>query len=381
MKAEDKGGIYGSRMFRRMLLLTGILCTLLFAGASLLLTGVLSFGLRPAAAEILLLILCLAGYILLMLMGRAYFRSMNSLGEGINRLSEGEPVHIYDEGMLPELISSLNKASEIQQEQKRSLEKRDDLRMEWICGVSHDIRTPLSMVMGYAEDLEEDEELTAEQHSMASSIKEQALRIKELIEDLNLLSKLEYKSQPLRLSDCSPAGLIRNVAAEFMNRDSFVPDQGGKPILMGRFDIELVLFPEFEKLSIPMDMNLIKRVLQNIIGNSIRHNPEGCNIMIFARRTGDRAVIDISDDGIGIPERVAACINSYGSELRAEAAESHTMEDEDRKESPAIPHIMGMRIAKRIMLSHGGNMMVKPDLHTVSLILWADNKKTEEVIL
>ena len=368
-------------MFRKMMLLSAVLCILLFAGASLLLTGVLSFGLRPAAAELLLFVLCLAACMVLMLMGRAYLRSMNALGEGINRLAGGEPVHIYDEGMLPELTQSLNKASEIQQEQKRSLEKRDDLRMEWIRGVSHDIRTPLSMVMGYAEDLEEDAELSPEQSSMASSIKEQALRIKELIEDLNLLSKLEYKSQPLRLSDCSPAGLIRNVAAEFMNRDSFVPGQGSEPIPMGCFDIELVLLPEFEKLSIPMDMNLIKRVLQNIIGNSIRHNPDGCNIMIFARRTGDRAVIDISDDGIGIPERVAACINSYGSELGSGASAPHTMEDEGSKDDPAIPHIMGMRIAKRIMLSHGGNMMVKPDLHTVSLILWADNKNTEEVVL
>ena len=85
------------------------------------------------------------------------------------------------------------------EQQRWNLEKRDTARTEWISGVSHDIRTPLSMVMGYADNLENDAALPEEARKQAGIIKEQSLKIKTLIEDLNLTSKLEYQMQPLRM--------------------------------------------------------------------------------------------------------------------------------------------------------------------------------------
>lgn len=366
MKRKDENRIFRSAMLRRFIWISAVLSLLiLILAVSIMLlleTEVLHF--LPALA--LMAFLCFLICCMFIAASLSFFRRLSELLSGIRRLAEGEPVHMYEEGIISELAKGLNQASEIQTRQKKMLEKRDDLRIEWIRGVSHDIRTPLSVALGYAEELEEDEDLTEEQRQEASLIKEQTLRIRELIEDLNLLSRLEYDSHPLRLRETAAAGLIRNAAAEMMNGQSILRDGREESVTMADFDMELMLLPEFERLSLKVDPALIRRVLRNIIGNCVRHNPDGCSIVIFAHRSKDRAFVDITDNGRGIPESVAFCINSYGSELWDESALEYSEEEDER--GGQKPHVMGMRIAKRIMLSHGGSLMVKPDLHTVSLV-------------
>ena len=65
--------------------------------------------------------------------------------------------------------------------------------------MSHDIRTPLSIVMGYAGQLENDKRLPEEDRQKATVIVKQSKRMRNLINDLNLASKLEYNMQPVRM--------------------------------------------------------------------------------------------------------------------------------------------------------------------------------------
>ena len=81
---------------------------------------------------------------------------------------------------------------------KRFMKNREQARIEWIAGISHDIRTPLSMVMGYADTLEHNEELAEEARQQAAVIRNQSMVMKELISDLNLTSQLEHSMQALR---------------------------------------------------------------------------------------------------------------------------------------------------------------------------------------
>ena len=94
--------------------------------------------------------------LLLLVVGWRYHRHTRSVTEAVKALARGESVHLPEEGVLEELAHSINQTSEKLEEQKRSLDRRDTARVDWIRGISHDIRTPLSMVMGYAELLEED---------------------------------------------------------------------------------------------------------------------------------------------------------------------------------------------------------------------------------
>lgn len=102
-------------------------------------------------------LMVLGGNVLLVLLiyigaNSGLLRSVRPIVEGIRKLPEGEPVSIKEKGILSELAFHLNKTSEMLQSQKYQLRKKDAARANWIAGVSHDIRTPLSMVMGYAAD-------------------------------------------------------------------------------------------------------------------------------------------------------------------------------------------------------------------------------------
>ncbi|MDO4438829.1 MAG: sensor histidine kinase [Eubacteriales bacterium] len=279
-----------------------------------------------------------------------HYKKLEKIEKAILMIKDGIPVKLPEKGITAEISASINKTSEIISEQQRIIEKRDNARIEWIRGVSHDIRTPLSMIMGYSEALEEDERLGAEERHSASVIKEQSILMKSLIDDLNLTSKLEYDKQPLRLTAFYPAELLREVVAVKLNSEN-----------AENFDITLLILPEFEKLCITADKNLIRRVFDNIIGNSFKHNSDGCNIIVLAYVSNEKMIVEMTDDGRGIPEYVAGFVNSYGSEFESE--DKNSDDETDR------PHIMGMRIAKQIMLTQGGNMIVKPDRHTIAVIL------------
>lgn len=68
-----------------------------------------------------------------------------------------------EKGMASELAGKLNRTSSILQKQKEKLEQRDRARTEWIAGVSHDIRTPLALIMGYSDELSREKGLGEEE--------------------------------------------------------------------------------------------------------------------------------------------------------------------------------------------------------------------------
>ncbi len=81
-------------------------------------------------------------------------------------------------GIADGLAKKLNQTSRILEEQNQQLAKRDHARTNWISGVSHDIRTPLSLIMGYADTLVRDHSMGEEQKKKAVSIQRQSLMIK-----------------------------------------------------------------------------------------------------------------------------------------------------------------------------------------------------------
>ena len=87
---------------------------------------------------------------------------------------------------------------------RREQQERDFARSDWINGISHDIRTPLSMVMGYAGQLEADPVLPPRRRAQAAIIRRQSQTIRDPINDLNLTMRLDYAMQPLRWGASTP---------------------------------------------------------------------------------------------------------------------------------------------------------------------------------
>ena len=152
-------------------------------------------------------------------------------------------------------------------EQDIALDKRDNARTKWIAAISHDIRTPLSLVMGYASELESSTELPTAEREQAGIIRRQSQRIKTLVNDLNLASKLEYDMQPLRLSPVSLPGLVRKISADFLNG-----------MMDECYTIDVEIDENTQDETITGDEELLTRAVSNLITNSMQHNPKGCVI-------------------------------------------------------------------------------------------------------
>ncbi len=269
----------------------------------------------PICNLILLSILCL-------FFGWRFYRSLKPVAEGIESLSMAEKTQLKENGLLCDLKRKINQTSEILEKQKLLLSKRDDARTQWIAGVSHDIRTPLSMIMGYADTLSHEQNLTPEQNEKLEIIKKQSITIKELIEDLNMTSKLEYQMQPLHVETIHLPGLLRQVVADYYNQN-----------LTDSFSIELAVEDSAESLTLQADSGLLTRAFRNLIGNSIRHNEEGCNIWIHVSSSSNLCTIEYSDNGKGIPNEVLqAFIHHKNSQT----------------------HIMGLYLIEKIIQSHHG---------------------------
>ena len=272
--------------------------------------------------------------LLSLLIGFRLIRSIRPLTQGIQALGEDREVYVEPKGFLADLAQSVNRASTLLQQKNESLKKRDEARSNWIAGISHDIRTPLSMVLGYASDLEENANLPSESRKQAGIIRKQAENLRSLISDLNLVSMLEYEMQPLHKKPLRLSALARELATEFLNNG-----------LDERYSIEVEIGDE--SIQVFGDERLLKRALTNLIQNSIEHNPEGCTITLKtaldqARQTG-RFIVE--DNGKGIPQHLIPELLDlpYSSQ---------------RKRSSLHGRGLGLPMVARIAKAHQGQLIL-----------------------
>ena len=148
---------------------------------------------------------------------------------------------------------------------RQDQQARDEARSDWINGISHDIRTPLSMVMGYAGQLEADSALPPARRDQAAIIRRQSQTIRDLVNDLNLTMRLDCQMQALRKTKLDLAPFLRQTAADFLNSG-----------LAEGFSLALDL-PDQPLPSLEADEFLLRRALNNLLINCVRHNPRGCH--------------------------------------------------------------------------------------------------------
>ena len=262
-------------------------------------------------------------------------KSVRPIVDGIQRLPTGETVHLRETGVLSEIAANINRTFEILRAQKYQLQKKESARANWIAGVSHDIRTPLSMVMGYAGQLKEDTKLPDEARQKAAVIVKQSERMKNLISDLNLASKLEYNMQPLHRARENMIAILRQAAVDFMNLD-----------IDGKYPIVWETEKTLTACPVMVDKELIKRAFSNLIQNSMRHNPQGCRIFIRATEENGICSVEISDDGVGASDKQLEKLNRAPHSMGYHENAAHQR------------HGLGLLLVKQILAAHGGETAI-----------------------
>lgn len=251
--------------------------------------------------------------------------------QGIETVASGQPVRLPEKGELSEIGRQLNRAGAF-------IAKKDSARADWISGISHDVRTPLSVILGFAGQLEEDRTLPVSAREQAAGIRKQGEKLRSLISDLNLASRLEYSMQPLRLGRVYPVELARQAVCEFL-------DSG----LEERYEMEFYADPKSESAALQGDEALLKRALCNLIQNSIAHNPQGCRIDVSVTGEETGIIVTVADDGVGVS----------GEKLAELSADSRCLESTDEKLN--LRHGLGVLLVRQIIEAHKGTMAMESE--------------------
>jgi signal transduction histidine kinase len=169
---------------------------------------------------------------------------------------------------------------------KRWVRAKDKQRTEWIAGVSHDIRTPLSIVMGNAEK--------------GGVIEKQCFRIRDLIGNLNTENKLTVGTGKWDETSIHLAALVREVVCDYANLSE------------GQYMFRFEIAPESEETVIRADESLIRRMIDNLISNALRHNEDQCEMeveILMQKVSRDKTKLRIADHGKGVTQEKLKKLN------------------------------------------------------------------------
>ncbi|OME89021.1 MULTISPECIES: sensor histidine kinase [Paenibacillus] len=168
----------------------------------------------------------------------------------------------------------------------------EEAKQEWIAGISHDLKTPLTYIKGYSALLlnEQYEWSKEEAISFIREMDDKGKHMEELIQDLSLVTQLN------RADGALPLQKTNQDIVEFTKR--VVADISNSP-QASSYHLHFQADPP--AIYVDFDLKFMQRILQNMMMNSILHNPEHTNIYVQIADTGEHAVIRIKDNGVGMP--------------------------------------------------------------------------------
>jgi len=204
---------------------------------------------------------------------------------------------------------------------------------ELISLVSHEMRTPLASIVGFAELLLTRDSSVDQRRRYLDIMLQEAKRLTSLINDFLDLQRLEGGPHKLRTAETDMTQLVRRAV------DS-VPIDPKTPI---KIDIPADL------PMVVVDSDAVLQVMTNLLSNARKYSPDGGEIMVTARRTGESVEISVEDHGLGLePDEMNKLFNKF---YRADRAERLNIKGTG----------LGLAICRRIVQAHGGRISASSD--------------------
>lgn len=248
----------------------------------------------------------------------------------------------FDRGLIVSILGECSMALEMEKIRREKEEevlrrKNEKLRADLLRAISHDLRTPLTSILGNASNLltsgvEFDEEM---RHRLYSDIYDDSVWLISLVENLLAVSRIEDGSLQLH----TKLELVDDIIAEAL-------------LHIDRRSSEYTIINEpcEETLLVDVDGRLIVQVLINLINNAVRYTPPGTTIRISSTGMVDCAKVTVSDDGPGIPddekEQVFAMFYSGSGKVT------------DSKRSLGL----GLALCRSIVRAHGCEIMLDDNM-------------------
>ncbi|WP_313804495.1 HAMP domain-containing sensor histidine kinase [Cytobacillus sp.] len=232
-----------------------------------------------------ILIALLIGY----LFSKRLTQPLHTLINGIKKLANHEfNHHTESSGLYKNVFYNLNHLADQLKLSEKERKKLDLMREEWIANISHDIKTPLSSIQGYAEMIKDPEyDFSSEEiREYAGVIEAKSVYIKEVMEDLNLSTRLKNKELSLNKKEVNIVALLRKIVIDLLNDPKYT-------------NRDIQFHVNEENIMAEVDEILFRRAINNLILNAIVHNNEDVMVGISIERKEHTHIL-IKDNGKGI---------------------------------------------------------------------------------
>jgi len=277
------------------------------------------------------------------LVSRRFFRSVIApvarLKEAAVNIGNGEldfGIAEEGEGEVRELCRMLELMRIKLKESVHWQEKSDENRRFLISSISHDLKTPVTSIVGYLDGILDGVANTPEKRKQyLETAKAKALAVNAMIDDLLLYARLDMDQVPFHFEPADARAFLEDCVDEF------------RPAFLAR-GAALSFAAEFEgPVWVRMDRARFRRVIQNILDNCLKYmDRQDGRVDVLLRRTGTSAVMEVRDNGRGVPME-----------------ELHRLFDRFYRGDPSRGRTegtgLGLAIAKQIVEGHGGRIWAR----------------------
>lgn len=293
-------------------------------------------------SKIIIIITLIIDAIIALIFGYLFSRKLtkpiSEIITNIDILSKGNyNLYTKEKGIYKAVFENINDLSSTLRENENQRKELESMREEWLANITHDIKTPLASIQGYAEIIsDKDYEFTRdEMQEYTEIIYSKSKYIRELVDELNLSTRLKNNALSLNKQNTNLVALLRNVVIDILN-DS-------------RYENRNIEFnSNIDVIEKEVDVMLLKRALTNLIFNAVVHNNESVQIKVDIKKI-DKINISIKDNGNGI--------NTKDLEHIFDRYYRGTNTGEAHKGSG-----LGMAISKEIINNHGGEIQINSKL-------------------
>jgi signal transduction histidine kinase len=242
--------------------------------------------------------------------------------------SQRVPVRSRDE--IGELAASFNKMND-------DLARSFNLRKQMTADIAHELRTPLSLIIGHAEGVH-DGVLPASKENF-EIIREEAERLEQLVNDLRTLSLADAGELSADFQILDVNKLLGEIKSHYM-----VP--------FNQKQVTLEFEPDSTALQTRLDPARFSQVITNILDNALRYTPETGRVVVSTKRDGDQIEVSIQDSGEGVSSEEASHL--FDRFYRTDSSRT--------RDQHAGGSGLGLAIAKSIVEMHGGKILAESSM-------------------
>ncbi|MEZ3425650.1 MAG: HAMP domain-containing histidine kinase [Lachnospiraceae bacterium] len=265
-------------------------------------------------------------------------RHLGKITKGINNISLRSYSKLPEKGIFSGIYKELNKMYVEICSSDKVKKDTEKTRREWINNITHDLKTPLSPVKGYAELLAGSNiQDMATVHEYAGIILKNTCHVEKLVNDLKIVYQLESGVIPYNPCEIKFIRYIREIIIDIVN----------DPVFINR---KIEFESSIEEIIICADTGLLRRAISNLIVNALTHNPLETEVKVIVNLTKSGKVsVIVSDNGrgMGIEEQEEAFNRYYRG-----------TNTEEKPEGSGL----GLAVAKQVITLHGGSISVKSNI-------------------